>query len=318
MVHGSMYQPPLVSIVVPVYNTSEQARVLVEAITAQNTDNPIELILVDDGSDSPLSVEPTTTKNIDIKIKRLTKNIGRAAARNQGIAKSTGGHVTFLDADCIPLPGYLDNLIQYLKEGTALVFGHIEFQSGDAYFDRYENNVQANRCSDLDNWELKLTSANVTVRRDILDAVNGFNAGYRHYGFEDRDLFIRIRRAFPDLSPVYAADCSVQHVDPPALDQILDKFYISGQYNAVVFRKDHPEEYRKMIQCRFDTRFHSLYSVFPDSLLRGISSLGLKFAKFLFQTARTNGWTSLADASLKLMKGLAFMQGTLQQRGEYD
>jgi glycosyltransferase involved in cell wall biosynthesis len=315
MVYGSISQAPLVSLVVPVYNSSEQVRVLVDAIAAQNTNAPIELILVDDGSESPLSIELAESWNIDVRIERLAKNVGRAAARNQGIAKSTGGHVTFLDADCIPLPGYLDNLIRYLKEETALLFGHIEFQSGDTYFDRYENIVQANRCSDLDNWELKLTSANVTVRRDILEAVNGFNADYRHYGFEDRDLFIRIRKAFPELSPVYAADCNVEHVDPPALDRILDKFYISGQYSAVVFREAHPEEYRKMMQCYFDTRFHLLYAIFPDLLLCGISTLGLKIAEFSFQAARAKEWMPLADASLKLMKGLAFMQGTLRQKG---
>jgi glycosyltransferase involved in cell wall biosynthesis len=86
---------PLVSVIIPVYNGAKYIAQAIESVCVQNYD-PIEIILVDDGStdDTPMIVRSFK----DIRYIRQ-ENCGCAAARNVGIGKSRGELLAFLDAD---------------------------------------------------------------------------------------------------------------------------------------------------------------------------------------------------------------------------
>lgn len=88
---------PLVSVIIPVYNTGEPAKTLVEALLVCTYQN-LEIILVDDGStDNSLKVLKTL-KNPKIKI--FSKpNGGASSARNFGISKARGEYLLFIDSD---------------------------------------------------------------------------------------------------------------------------------------------------------------------------------------------------------------------------
>ncbi|MCB2147281.1 MAG: glycosyltransferase family 2 protein [Deltaproteobacteria bacterium] len=305
---------PLLSIVIPAYNPREHVRIIIETLAAQYAQNSIEAIIVDDGSEPAINFDfkqlPST---IHFDILRLPQNTGRAGALNAGINKSSGQFITFLDVDCIPEPHFLINVIKHIKKEIPLFFGHIRFCSTDSYFDDYCNNIQRHRYLDINNWEMRLTSANVTVRRDLIESINGFNRHYQHYGFEDRDLFIRLKEAFPNLHPEYLMSCCVKHVDTLCIEDIVKKFWLSGRYTADIFRKDHPQEYRQMPQHYFDAQYHLFYRFFPPFILHGFASSGHFIFNRLFFIGRRLGWRWLSDITLKFLSGLAFLRGTLNQ-----
>jgi len=87
---------PLVSVVMPAYNS---ARYIAEAIdSALQQDYPaLEIIVVDDGStDDTVNI----VARYGDKIRLLSqKNQGSAAARNLGIRQARGKYIAFLDAD---------------------------------------------------------------------------------------------------------------------------------------------------------------------------------------------------------------------------
>lgn len=89
----------LVSVIVPVYNSSSYIKRCVDAIRSQTYSN-LEIILVDDGSkDNSLEMMEEYAKE-DSRIVVIHKeNGGSSSARNAGIARATGKYICFCDSD---------------------------------------------------------------------------------------------------------------------------------------------------------------------------------------------------------------------------
>jgi glycosyltransferase involved in cell wall biosynthesis len=89
----------LISIVVPVYNTSVYLNKCIESIINQTYTN-LEIILVDDGStdNSGNICDEYALKDNRISVFH-TKNKGQSEARNLGISNSNGECISFIDSD---------------------------------------------------------------------------------------------------------------------------------------------------------------------------------------------------------------------------
>lgn len=92
-------EPPLVSVVMPVYNAQATMRRSIESVLEQSHRN-VELILVNDGSKdgSPAIMDDYAAR--DPRVVAIHQaNGGVAAARNRGLQAARGSHVAFLDSD---------------------------------------------------------------------------------------------------------------------------------------------------------------------------------------------------------------------------
>ncbi len=95
-----MNKGPLVSVIIPVYNSEKYIENTINAVLHQTYPH-LEIILVDDGStDDSLSLIEHYSQDSKIKIIHQT-NKGAATARNIGYKNSTGAYIKFLDADDI-------------------------------------------------------------------------------------------------------------------------------------------------------------------------------------------------------------------------
>ena len=99
---------PLVSIIVPIYNSEKYLPETVRSCTDQTYDN-LEIILVDDGSaDSSLDVCKKLSE-ADGRIKVIHQdNAGVSVARNTGLKNATGEYIFFLDSDDEIYPNAVD------------------------------------------------------------------------------------------------------------------------------------------------------------------------------------------------------------------
>ena len=88
-----------VSVIVPIYNAEAYLRPALDSILDQ-TLREIEIICVDDGStDGSLKIIKEYQKK-DARIRIVTQNnAGPGSARNNGMRRSRGEYVSFLDAD---------------------------------------------------------------------------------------------------------------------------------------------------------------------------------------------------------------------------
>lgn len=90
---------PLISIIVPVYNTAPFLKQCLDSLKNQ-TFNDIEIVLVDDGStDGSSSICDEYAVNDSRFVVLHKKNEGLAAARNDGIKISQAEYLLFVDSD---------------------------------------------------------------------------------------------------------------------------------------------------------------------------------------------------------------------------
>ena len=87
---------PLVSVIVPAYNSARYIGECLESISAQKGDIPFEVIVVDDGSEDDTRDRVRSFEGV-----RLIRqaNAGPSAARNRGVAEARGQYIAFLDSD---------------------------------------------------------------------------------------------------------------------------------------------------------------------------------------------------------------------------
>ena len=107
-----------VSVIVPVYNTGAYLCGCIESALGQ-TCSDIELILTDDGSTDGSSaiIDRYAASDSRVKILRQT-NRGLSAARNAALDIAQGDFITFLDADDMLLPRFIELLTEQLKAGA--------------------------------------------------------------------------------------------------------------------------------------------------------------------------------------------------------
>ena len=99
---------PRLSVIVPVYNDWHRIPILLGCLAAQTLPaEQFEIVLIDNGSDSfdpPQNLAPNARiLNCDTP--------GSYAARNRGIEQARGHWLAFTDADCLPAPDWLQQLL---------------------------------------------------------------------------------------------------------------------------------------------------------------------------------------------------------------
>ena len=105
-----MSDRPLVSVIVPVYNTADLLPRCVDALLAQ-TYPALEIILVDDGSPDGAGAICDAYAEKDPRVRVLHKaNGGLSDARNAGLEAMTGEWFAFVDSDDTVLPDYIGYL----------------------------------------------------------------------------------------------------------------------------------------------------------------------------------------------------------------
>ena len=92
---------PLISIIVPVYNSEKYLSRCIESILAQSFRN-LEIILIDDGSKDASSSICDSYAASDSRIKVIhQENGGIAKAQNTGLDIAHGDYIAFADNDDI-------------------------------------------------------------------------------------------------------------------------------------------------------------------------------------------------------------------------
>lgn len=247
-----------ISIVIPVYRDAARAVELVHALKRQQVpaDLRMEIILVEDGSGdgSAEQIERAMAGIDGVLVLALPANQGRAAARNTGAARSGGTLIAFVDCDCLPataswLAAHLVGMDKQMVATTGPVTG-----DGEGFWSRYQTEASARRRSLYSTGARYAgSSQNMVVRRDAFLACGGFDTAFQTYGFEDRDLLVRLGTQ-GDIG--WLESTAVRHMDSLSMRSVSKKMVEAGGNGAVLFSARHPEAYRELGYARLDTRLN--------------------------------------------------------------
>lgn len=112
---------PLVSVVIPIYNSERFLFETVSSVLSQDY-SALEVILVDDGStDKGIESVQEFLKDERVLLLRQ-KNSGVSAARNAGFKISKGEFACFLDSDDILGQGFIRNRVDFLLKNDSISF----------------------------------------------------------------------------------------------------------------------------------------------------------------------------------------------------
>ena len=111
---------PLVSIIVPMYNSEKSVKKTVDSLLKQTYPN-LEFILVDDGSTDKTAAIIDEMRKKDERIVTIHQaNQGQAGARNTGIRMAKGEFISFVDSDDTIEPDFILKLVDAIGEENGI------------------------------------------------------------------------------------------------------------------------------------------------------------------------------------------------------
>lgn len=102
---------PLISVIIPIYNTAPYLRQCLESVLAQSYKN-LQIILINDGStDESESIARVYLSDSRVEFVSV-QNGGLSKARNIGLDRAKGEYVYFIDSDDYIAKGFLQEMIE--------------------------------------------------------------------------------------------------------------------------------------------------------------------------------------------------------------
>lgn len=192
------------SVIVPTHQRRSEVVALIEALALQRASDPFEVLVVVDGSsDGTAEALRRMTPSFPLSVVEQ-RNLGAAAARNAGAARSRGEILLFLDDDMEPAADLLARHDHRHRQGADAVVGHMPVHpdSPRSFLTEATEGWVAHRTGELQRGEtvpgeLVLTGQ-LSVARRWFEALGGFDESFTRggsYGGEDTDFGLRLESA---------------------------------------------------------------------------------------------------------------------------
>lgn len=178
---------PGVSVVITCFNLGAYLDEAVQSVLDQTYQN-FEILIVDDGSDDSVtrlllaSYRRPKTRIIP------TTNSGVARARNLGLGEARGAYVSFLDADDLLEPTFLEKAVALLESDSSRAFASCWLKA----FGQAEFSWTPERCDFPHLLAEDTVCTAALMQRDLVTTAGGFDDDPRIDGYEDWELPVRL------------------------------------------------------------------------------------------------------------------------------
>lgn len=184
-----------ISIIVPVYNNPNDLFECLSALIASSCPGS-DIIVVDDASTDET---PSLAARTGVRVFRLTKNSGPAAARNYGARQAQGDILFFVDADVVVAPGAIRHVGKVFEEhpDLAAVFGSYDDRPRAKGLVSQYRNLLHHFVHQNGNPEASTFWGGCgAIRRSAFEEIGGFDENrFPRSSIEDIELGYRLRQA---------------------------------------------------------------------------------------------------------------------------
>ena len=208
-----------ISFIIIAYNEEKNIRTCIESILAQDGVTDYEIVVVNDastdGTEYRVNQVAQSVKNM--KIVNFKKNLGRGAARYEGVLNSTGDYIAFVDADTILPPEWTAVCLTNLKKFDAV--GGIAVPDGDVSYIYRKFGFKPK----ITFHTAELTGNNCMIRKNVLERIK-FNKNLRDG--EDVDFVWRAKTAGYKVKSI--SNLIVKHIENKSYIKSLHWLFQSG------------------------------------------------------------------------------------------
>lgn len=218
---------PPVSVLICSKNRRKDLERLVESLKKQACSVYYEIVVVEETD------EPNTLPEIRY-ISHPVKNFGIAYARNLALSKASGELIVFIDDDCTPKDGWLDNLISPFEDKSIIgVQGGVSIPANASAIGWAETLLgfpgggikRIIEAAGTHPRTIEISTLNCAYRRSVLDRVGGFDEGLRHGG-ED---YVFAKQACKFGDGLFVPSALVMHNPRGSLRKIWSWFVRRGR-----------------------------------------------------------------------------------------
>ena len=245
MTHVDWIARVRVSVVIPTYNRAEFVREAIESVLQQDYPD-VELIVVDDGS---RDCTAAVVGEFGPALRYLwQENRGVSAARNCGVAASTGDLIAFLDSDDLWAPRKVSAQVAYFEahpEAQACHTDEVWIRHGVRVNERRIHRKQG-------GWQFLaslprclISPSAIMMRRRLWERLGGFDESLP--ACEDYDLWLRLTAVTPvGFLPDRLVTKRGGHADQLSrITPALDRYRIRALEKALATRL--PAEHRRAV-----------------------------------------------------------------------
>jgi len=225
---------PLVSVIMPVYNTDKFIANALDSILKQTYSN-LQILISDDGS-SDKSKE-IINSYIDKRIQFIhnDRNIGYLKTCNKLFEFVKGEFIAFQDSDDWSYPTRIEKIMDVLLNDNEIALCGCNF----IRIDKANNKVITISDYPTTDYfikeyidvhkELPFCGASVILRKNVYNEIGGYKLFYDRLGYEDSDWFLRINERFKTANislPLYVYNYFPNSVSRSEILNNYKKFYI--------------------------------------------------------------------------------------------
>ncbi|UCC82205.1 MAG: glycosyltransferase [Gemmatimonadota bacterium] len=300
---------PRISVVVPVLDADGTVRRCIQALLTQRYPGGYEILVVDNGSsDGTLAM----LAEYQGRIRVLTEPVrGAGAARNTGVRRARHSLVAFTDADCVPDPQWLIELVSRARacHGADFVGGRIGVYEPSSSLERFTEQIFDQQHAIEGSHPPYAITANLLASRSHLLDLGLFDDREESLVGEDVDLSYR-GFLFHGSRFAFAERAVVRHEGITSYAGLFAKGYQHGRAAAYVCAR-----YRDHLDLSWGRR-----CVDPRRYTRVLAALARSLVR---RAERVLGgrWSDtdvvhpLCDAVFNAGKQIGFVISGLRRRG---
>jgi GT2 family glycosyltransferase len=220
---------PIVSVIVPCYNSERTIRECLRSLLAQQTSIDFEVIVVDSSTDR--TPEIVAAEFPCVRLVRLERRTFAGPARNIGVKQSGSPYCLMIDSDCVARPDLVERVVarhseaEYAAVGGSLKNGTPRSLSGlIGYLIEFKEFMPSTPL----RFEKSVPTANIAYRREVFD---------RHGFFDDEmrlgeDIFLNWRIYTSGERILFDPEIEVTHLNRTGWREVLGYQVELGSYSA--------------------------------------------------------------------------------------
>jgi glycosyltransferase involved in cell wall biosynthesis len=179
---------PLLSIIIPCYNSEKTLGETLASVYNQNFEN-WEAIIVNDGSKDNLESVAQYWAEKDKRFRYFEKkNGGLGSARNYGIRKAKGEFILPLDSDNMVRPNFFGNALKIFRtdEKIGVIYGDAQ------YFGERDTVWQVGNYNKFRLSHSNYIDACAIIRQSLFHELGGYDEDLPYQGHEDWEFWLKI------------------------------------------------------------------------------------------------------------------------------